>query len=266
MMVSDERYLGHKVFYELDEYIDFYKNLSGSVMMFATMGTTSLISIDTYVYSSIQGTVDSIKTLLRIGRINDCYSLVRKYFDSVVINIYSNLYLNENRSADNYIVEKINNWLHGKEKLPPYRIMSEYIRSSESLKEINDIIYSDDLYKKIRERCNDHTHYNYFYNVLLNDNEVHLKERVRLLEALSKDMRSIFLYHVSYICMVCQHYLSSSDLMDYLECGLTPPEDSQYWVAPFFQDVFTSIIMENRPELGAVILKGTAMHLEEAKF
>ena len=73
MMVSDERYRGHQVFSELDEYIDFYRSLSISVMSFATMGTTAFVSMDTYVYSSIQGTVDSIKTLLEKGRINDCY-------------------------------------------------------------------------------------------------------------------------------------------------------------------------------------------------
>ncbi len=42
MMVSDERYRGHQVFSELDEYIDFYRSLSISVMSFATMGTTGI--------------------------------------------------------------------------------------------------------------------------------------------------------------------------------------------------------------------------------
>src|SRR5690606_32792877 len=101
-----------------------------SVMNFSTMDTTAFVSIDTYVYSSIQGTVDSIKILLEKGRINDCYSLVRKYFDSVVINTYSNLYIQDHRSIEKYIVEKINNWLHGKEQLPEYRVMSQYIRNS----------------------------------------------------------------------------------------------------------------------------------------
>ena len=168
MMVSEEKYRGHKVFSELDEYIDFYRGLSMSVMSFATMGTTAFVSMDTYVYSSIQGTVDSIKTLLEKGRINDCYSLVRKYFDSVIINVYSNLYLQDHRSIESYIVEKINNWLHGKEQLPEYRVMSQYIRKSINLKEVNDLLYATDFYKNVRDRCTDHTHYNYFQNVLLN--------------------------------------------------------------------------------------------------
>lgn len=200
MMVSDERYRGHQVFSELDEYIDFYRSLSISVMSFATMGTTAFVSMDTYVYSSIQGTVDSIKTLLEKGRINDCYSLVRKYFDSAVINVYSNLYLQDHRSIDNYIVEKVNNWLHGKEKLPEYRIMSQYIKKSRVLEAINNLLYVNELYKNVRERCNAHTHYNYFKNILLNDSEVYLKERSCILDELLEDVRSIFILHLSYIC------------------------------------------------------------------
>jgi hypothetical protein len=230
-------------------------------MNFSTMDTTAFVSIDTYVYSSIQGTVDSIKILLEKGRINDCYSLVRKYFDSVVINTYSNLYIQDHRSIEKYIVEKINNWLHGKEQLPEYRVMSQYIRNSNNLKEINDLLYSDNLYKDIRGRCNDHTHYNYFRNVLLNDNEVYLKDRSHSLEDLSQDMRSIFILHLSYICTVCQHYMMSGDHLDYLENSMSPPKDSQYWVAPFFQDAFSKILIKERPEIGNVILNTTSMHL-----
>jgi hypothetical protein len=264
MMVSDEKYHGHKVFSDLDEYIDFYHSLSMSVMSFATVGTTAFVSMDTYVYSSIQGTVDSIRTLLEKGRINDCYGLIRKYFDSVVINVYSNLYLQDHRNVESYIVKKVNNWLHGKEQLPEYRIMSQYIRNSRDLKEINDFLYCDDLYKNIRERCNDHTHYNYFKNVLLNDSETYLKGRARYLDELSEDVRFIFIFHLSYICTICQHYMISSDYLDHLECGMAPPEDSQYWVAPFFQSAFSKILMEERPDIGSAILNSTSMHLEGA--
>lgn len=104
-----------------------------SVFSFASMGTKAFCNIDTYVYSSMQGTVESIKTILLAGRINDAYALLRKYHDSAVINVYSNLYLRNNFSIENFVVEKIHNWLQGKEKLPEYRIMSQYIKTSEAL-------------------------------------------------------------------------------------------------------------------------------------
>ncbi|QVK21937.1 hypothetical protein [Shewanella dokdonensis] len=264
MMVNDESYKQHKIFAKLAEYINFYRRLSMSVMSFATMGTTALINIDTYVYSSIQGTVDSIRTLLEKGRINDCYSLVRKYYDSVIINTYSNLYLEEHRGIENKIVEKINNWLHGKEKLPEFRVMSQYIRNSSVLNEINALLYSDCRYKMIRDRCNDHTHYNYFQNVLLNDSDVYLKNRAQSLNELSEDISSIFILHLSYILTVCEHYMMASDYLEHLECGMTLPENSQHWVAPFVQSAFSNILNKERADIGIVILKNTSMHLKAA--
>jgi len=261
MMVKDKAYREHAVFSELDLYIDFYDSFAMSVMGFATMGTTSMINMDTYVYSSIQGTIDSIKIILEKGRINDSYCLLRKYYDSAIINVYSNLYIENNCSVEKYFVEQINKWLHGKDQLPEYRVMSQYIRKSEKLKEINECLYSDDRYKSIRGRCNDHTHYNYFHHVMINDNEVYIKNRIESLDSLSKDLRDIFILHMSYIFSLHQHYMMSSDYVDYLDCGMQPPENSQYWVAPFIREVFDDVVKKNRPDIASCILSNTSMHL-----
>jgi hypothetical protein len=261
MMVIDKAYKEHRGFSELETYIDFYNSFSKSVMGFATMGTTAMVNMDTYVYSSIQGTIDSIKSLLEKGRINDSYCLLRKYYDSVIINVYSNLYIEDNCSVDKFIVEKINNWLHGKDQLPEYRVMSQYIRKSEKLKGINQCLDTENRYKSIRSRCNDHTHYNYFHHVMLNDNEVYIKDRILVLDNLFKDIRDIFILHLSYIFCLHDHYMMSSDYVDYLECGMPPPENSQYWVSPFIQKTFDEVIKENRPDIASLILSNTCMQL-----
>lgn len=263
MMVSDRKYAEHSIFLELESYTDFYNSLSTSVFCFPTMGTTSICNIDTYVYSSIQGTVDSIRILLKNGRINDSYSLLRKYYDSVMINVYSILYLQDHFNIENFVVEKINNWLHGKEQLPEYRVISKYIRESEKLKEINGCLYTDKRYKNIRIRCNDHTHYNYFSNVMLNDRDLYLKNRLKALDQLSGDVRDIFVLHLSYIFSLNDHYMVSSDYMDYLECGEAPPEGSEYWVAPFIQKVFKDVILPNRSDLVSILESNTSMQLSE---
>jgi len=131
-----QAYKEHQVFSKLDEMIDFYKSLSFSIFRFMTQGTKAICNIDSYVYSSVQGTLESIKNILRNGRINDSYALLRKYYDSSIINIYSNIYLNDNFSLENFVVEKIDNWLQGKEQLPEYRVMSQYIRKSDRNKKL----------------------------------------------------------------------------------------------------------------------------------
>ena len=158
MQITDKAYREHQVFKELDLYANFYQHLAMSVLQFVSMGTRAIWNIDTYAYSSMQGTVESIEAILFAGRINDAYALLRKYYDSAVINVYANLYLKDNFSIENFVVEKINNWLQGKEQLPEYRVMSQYIRASPKLKPINDLLFRDDKYKRLRDRCNDHAH------------------------------------------------------------------------------------------------------------
>ena len=255
-------YKEHRVFAKLDEIIDFYKSFSFSIFGFTTQGTKAICNIDSYVYSSVQGTLESIKNTLQNGRINDAYALLRKYYDSTIINVYSNLYLNDNFSLENFVIEKINNWLKGIYQLPNYCIMSQYIRESTKLKEINDLLYKDERYKEIRNRCNDHTHYNFYKNVLLNDNEIYLKNRVSVLDIFSKDLEQIFILHVSYLFYLNDHYMMSSDYVDSLDCGLTPEKDSQYFVAPFVQKVFDAVIKKNRMDLAKAIKNKTSMKLD----
>jgi hypothetical protein len=253
----------HPVFTQLSKYAEFYKDLATSVMGWVTQGTMgSALNIDTYVYSSMQGTLNSIKDILLKGRINDSYALLRKYHDAVIINVYSTLYLDDNFSIENFVVEKINNWLHGKERLPEYRIMSDYIRKSEKLVDLNALLYKDNTYKEIRDRCNDHTHYNFYHNLLLNDNELYIRNRFGILNGFLKDLENLFILHLSYLFYINDKYMMSSDYMDSMDLGLTPEEDSQYLVALFIQEIFDKVIKKNRMDLAMEIKSHTAMKLE----
>src|SRR5690554_2769406 len=99
----DKSYFEHKVFGELKVYSEFYNSLSFSIMNWLSQGTKSILNLDTYSYSSIEGTIDSIREFLEKGRINDAYALIRKYHDATLINVYTNLYLQDNFSIDNFI-------------------------------------------------------------------------------------------------------------------------------------------------------------------
>lgn len=68
-MIIDNTYKEHHVFKQLSEYADFYKSLAFSIFGFITQGTKAICNIDSYVYSSIQGTLESTKDILIKGRI-----------------------------------------------------------------------------------------------------------------------------------------------------------------------------------------------------
>ena len=163
---------------------------------------------------------------------------------------------------EKYIVDKIQNWIKGTGKLPEYRVMSEYIHNSERLKGITELISIDKNYKNIRQRCNDHMHYNYYHNIIYNDNQVYLENRVKYLGVFSNDLRAVFIQHFAYFFYLLDHYMMSTDYVDHLDLGMTPPADSQYWVASFIQNTFDKWIKPHRPDIAKVILSNTMMHLK----
>ncbi len=187
--------------------------------------------------------------------------MIRKYYDSTFINIYTNLYLQDNFSLDNYIVEQIDNWRAGTDTIPEFRIISSYIKDSPKAKPISDLLKKDDRYKKLRNRCNDNAHYNFYRNVLLNDNKIFNPNRIKYLDAISFDMRALFIQHFAYTFYLNDHYLMAEDYTDCLDIGMTPEEGSQNWVAPFIQKIFDNIIKVYRPDIATAIKEKTEMEL-----
>lgn len=257
-----KEYTDHKVFRQLSEFADFYDSLAYTTMGFMSQGTKAILNLNTYVFSSIKGTLDSIREILSKGRINDSYALLSKYYDSTIINVYTNLYLNDHFNLDNLIVEHIDNWIEGTETIPKYRVISKYIKDSDKLKPITDLLSKDNLYENIRERCNDHTHYNYYYYLLLNDSEIYLPNRVKALDIFSNDLTAVFVKHFAYFFYLNNHYMMSTDYVDCLDLGIKPEEGSQYWVAPFIQDTFDKWIKQHRPDIADKIKSNTSMKLE----
>lgn len=261
MNSTDTKYINHIVFEDLNYYANFYESLSNSVMSFLTKGTTAIANMDTYVYMSMKGTLESISLVLKNGNLNDAYALLRKYYDSVMINAYTNLYINENAKRNVLYVTKINDWLHGKRPLPRMSKMAKYLNDSPSLSKLNELINLDKRYEGIRNRCNDNMHYNFFSLVLLNDGRVYLKERFQHLEQLRADIRDLFILNIAYILTINEHYMLSSDYLEHLECSISPPENSQYWVAPFIQEMVNKILLEERPDILELLKRSTNMYL-----
>ena len=90
-----KEYKEHHLFVELEEMKNLYEGLSDRSYNFIANGTKGLINYVSYYFMSIYGTLDSIKTLLTIGRINDALVLVRKLFDDILTEIYLDVTLKD---------------------------------------------------------------------------------------------------------------------------------------------------------------------------
>lgn len=248
----------HEILNQLKEFIDFYDGLSFTVMHFIPLGTKALFNFDTYIYEAMKGTLESILVLIENGRVNDAYALLRKFYDISLINVYVNLYLKREFEIDKFVVVKIQNWLSGKEKIPEYKEIRQYISTS-LLKPIQKEL-SKLPYESIRNRCNDHMHYNFFSHLMMNTHVVDIK-RSEKLDQFLKDIRYVILLNLSYIFYLNPHYMTSGDIFDYHDSGLIPPDNLQYEVAPFIQNIFDSLIRVEAPLIAKLVKSNCSMNL-----
>lgn len=258
----DKEYQSHKIFPLLDSLVEFYNCVYLLGPDFITDGVLSrLLNIDKVVCGSLAGTLDSIKVVLKEGRVNDAYALVRKYYDGIIAVLYINVYIAENYSMQNFVVEKIQHWVKNKQKLPSSEKMIDKIRKYESLKELEKLFDFDGLYYRIRRLTNGNTHYNKLYYLWLNNNMIHNPNRIKELNNLYACILHLFIFHFSYMYMLNPQYMMSSDYVDALDCGYEPEEGSQYWVASYVHEVFDKYIITKRPDIAEYMRNHTYMEL-----
>lgn len=258
----NKEYFNNPVFDSLKDLSGFYRSLSFGTFPWVQQGIEKTINIDSYTFSSIQATLESIELVLSKGKINDAFALLRKYFDSVIINIYTSLYLLDHFSIENFVVKQINDWKNGKARLPKTQDMVHYIIKSSSLAHITKHIDADMKYKEIRDRCNDHMHYNYFLTFAYNDANIYLPDRTKYLNLINSDLKNIFVLHLACEFSVCPHYMMSSDYSDHMDVGQTPPGNCEYWVAPYIQKVFEKYVKKVNPRLSEEFRNHTRMELQ----
>lgn len=261
-MVDSKEYQDHPIFGDLDYFVQFYGFMADRTAMYLATGLRSVLSLDTYVFSSIQGTLESISILLRAGMMNDAYALLRKYHDAAIIHAYTACYLEAHYCVDEVVVERIEGWRTGKTKAPGFRSLLDYLGESTALATVNHVLAADKRYRKLRDRCNSHVHYNHYAHMVLNVRKVYVESRTVVLGLLRKDLRDILVLHLAYMFTIKYAYLSSSDYIDALECGLVPEEGSQFWVAPLIQEMFNKYITPWRPDVTDAIKSSSMMELK----
>ena len=241
-----EAYLKHKVFDDLKYMMEFYDSLSCSCFSFVASGTKGIVNYASNVYSAIEGTLDSITTLLTKGRINDAYTLIRKLFDDILLEIYMDVTLKDKFSLENYIVEEVNEWIQGKHRIPKTVKILKYLETSERTRDLYPLFGWDTYLKKNRELLDDSVHSNRYHLMLLNCNRAYIANRERHLKNCEIVLNQLFLLHLSFIFHLNPQYLMAFDYIYYMDEGLTPPEGSEAWIASFAQDAFDKVIKPHK--------------------
>ena len=95
-VATDKEYQSHKIYSLLNSLIDFYNAVYVFGPDFITNGIVKgVLNIDKVVCASLSGTLDSMRVVLKEGRINDAYALMRKYNDGIIVVLYINIYIKQ---------------------------------------------------------------------------------------------------------------------------------------------------------------------------
>ena len=258
-----EKYLTHTVFKEIEYIKEFYDLLSDGCFCFVPMGVMDIFNYASYIYMAIQNTLTSIKLILTNGAINDACVLVRKLFDDVLVDIYINVLRIDkfDFQGSNLTVKEVDKWLKSKYRIPTLKKLLKELETSPSTKDLYPFFGWETYLQQYREILDDSVHSNRFSRMMLNCKSLVLDNREKYLDTISKILNHIFTIHLSFSFYLNGHYFMASDYVDYLDCGLTPPKDSEKWIAPYAQEAFDKYI-KNNESLSAFIKNHCGLNIQ----
>lgn len=108
----------------------------------------------------------------------------------------------------------------------------------------------DDIWESIRHRLNNYTHANgkkFIEHNLLE--YLSAQEIEKCILEISEEINYITSSFLVFLFLIKPEFIMSTDYIDCIEFGFEPPDDSQYWVAPFIKEYIDKNISELHPEL-----------------
>lgn len=260
--IHSKEYIEHPVFEEIKYIMNLYDHISDGCYSFIPSGTLCIGNYASDIFMALEGTLDSIQTLLKIGRINDTYTLVRKLFDDVFVEIYIDVIRNDQYDwQKSFIVKNVEEWLKGKHRIPGTKQILAILKKSPITREIYPFFGWKTYLKKNRELLDDSVHSNRYQLLLLNCNVLHLDNRLKQLQNVLILLKQIITLHMAFIFHMNPQYLMASDYMDYMEVGQLPPGGSDTWIAPYAQEAFDRYIKPSS-KLAAFIKQECYLNIE----
>lgn len=272
---------------EIEYLIDFFKNFSdlnfGRFVPFVS--DNNFYSLGTTLIDSVSQTLQSIRFCCSIGSFSDANTLIRKLRDDLIQYVYIlniikirqpfyeedlkdiktdnpenfansilNLKFNTSLSDDEKAVTAwFNNTVYDlprpiKKKLEFENYM-KVLKQNQNIAQILNDYNLKEYWETLRKKLNDYVHNNGIRFSAQNIIKVFDKSLDTHLKNVTIRTSYISSFFMVALLMIHSSLISSTDYVDYLDCGLEPPEDSQYLVAPFVQDFINKKVARLHPEL-----------------
>ncbi len=167
-----------------------------------------------------------------------------------------------NEESVSFKNERIESWINGYERFPLFWENVKYLKKSKTTKDIFEKLDRNELLKNIKDKLNDHMHFNSFHFLLMNDDGISYPQRTEYIDKLLLYLDEIFSIHFFTMFTINEHYMRSVDYTDSLEVGDNPDLESLFWVAPFVQSVIDEYIKCGHPEVFNYFRKKSKMKIE----
>lgn len=136
-----------------------------------------------------------------------------------------------------------------------------YIKNNNT---VNDLIIKyklEEEWKRINKKLNNFVHNNGKNYCRQNYKILSSNEIDQVFLELRKKISFILNIVSVLIVLIKPHYIMSIDHIMFLDLNITPPEDSQYWVASFIQEFFDEHLTQYNPELKIFLKENTYMEI-----
>lgn len=193
------------------------------------------------ISTSLELTMGSIVSCCENGCIADANVLLRKYRDDLFFYLYILTY--DSMPKDGYdantlskMENQIDAWLKNDLKNLNINIILKFIALSPSL---IDAVSSYNLkasFDNIGEKLNNYVHGNGYWYYNQNAKAYTHDELASEITSIADHAKYITVVFFFLMALCSPFSAASTDYVDFLDCGYTPPEESQYLVAPFIKN------------------------------
>ncbi len=260
--INKESYQNHHVFKLIDKMMDYYDGLADTSFSFMPNGTLTFGNYASYVYMSIRSTLDSVKSLLKIGHITDAFVLIRKLFDTVLVDIYLDVVREDNYDwMKSLVVKEMDEWLRKQYWIPKIEKIQRVLKESKSTKDLYPWFGWNGNLKKIRDFLDNHVHASSYRSILLNCQDICIDNREKQLQNAYIILHQIMVLHMAFTFYLNGPYMVASTHMDYRDCGEEPPEGSECWLANYAQEAFDEFLKPHT-KLAAFIKEHCSMDIK----
>ena len=224
--------------------------------------------MQTQLIDSSVMTFKNITSCLENGSFSDAYTLLRKVRDESIMFLYFWILIESyGRNDDQQDLEEVNieiknfiGWQNNDIRSPDTHHMLNVIKKNKDIENIITEYNLENNWKSLTDKLNNFVHIN--GRDFATANFSHLIDFQQYFKSITEDAKYIAVVFIFLFLLVDSTIVSATDYVDYLEMNATPPEGSQYEVAPGIQDFITNYLREHNNELVDFIRKSSVMNIK----